>query len=42
MQNPKLQAILNRVKQDLINHYQDTLESLILYGSQARDDATKR
>ncbi|NJN62503.1 MAG: nucleotidyltransferase domain-containing protein [Coleofasciculaceae cyanobacterium RL_1_1] len=39
MQNPKLQVILDRVKQELINHYQDALESVILYGSQARDDA---
>lgn len=39
MQNKKLKIILDRVKQELIDYYQDVLESVILYGSQARGDA---
>lgn len=39
MQKQKLEIILDRVKQGLIDYYQDVLESVILYGSQARGDA---
>ncbi len=35
-----LQLILSKVKQGLTECYQDLLESVILYGSQARGDAT--
>ena len=34
-----IQPILEEVKQALVNLYQDQLESIILYGSQARGDA---
>jgi predicted nucleotidyltransferase len=39
MQKTKLNIILEKVKEGLINYYQDQLESIILYGSQARGDA---
>jgi predicted nucleotidyltransferase len=39
MQHPQLTEILNKVKQSLVNLYQDQLETIILYGSQARQDA---
>lgn len=39
MQHPKLEKILSQVKESLINLYQDQLQSIILYGSQARKDA---
>jgi predicted nucleotidyltransferase len=39
MQNQTLKMILDRVKQGFIAYYQDMLESVILYGSQARGDA---
>ena len=34
-----IQPILEETKQALLNFYQDQLESIILYGSQARGDA---
>lgn len=39
MKHPNLEDILQRVKQYLINLYQDNLKSVILYGSQAREDS---
>jgi predicted nucleotidyltransferase len=39
MQNPKLSEILEKVKAKLQDFYQDQLESIVLYGSQARGDA---
>lgn len=39
MQNPKLSEILEKVKAKLQDFYQDQLETIILYGSQARGDA---
>ena len=39
MKNPQLNVILEKVKQGLNNYYQDQLEAIILYGSQARGDA---
>jgi predicted nucleotidyltransferase len=41
MQHPKLSQILADVKQSLITLYQENLEKIILYGSQARKDATQ-
>jgi predicted nucleotidyltransferase len=41
MKNAQLQPILQKVKQFLINLYQEQLEAIILYGSQARGDATE-
>ena len=37
----KLNPILQKLKQSLIALYQDNLEAIILYGSQARGDATE-
>lgn len=39
MQHPQLQKILVQIKNYLTNLYQDQLEAIILYGSQARKDA---
>lgn len=39
MKNPNLEKIIPRLKQWFCEHYQDNLESLILYGSQARGEA---
>ena len=39
MTRPQLQIILEKVKQALSKFYQDKLEKIILYGSQARGDA---
>ncbi|MBS0018623.1 MAG: nucleotidyltransferase domain-containing protein [Arthrospira sp. SH-MAG29] len=39
MQNPNLPLVIQRVKEGLMNYYQDQIESIILYGSQARGDA---
>lgn len=41
MNRPQLQIILQKVKQSLRKFYQDQLEKVILYGSQARGDATE-
>jgi predicted nucleotidyltransferase len=41
MNRPQLQIILQKVKQSLSKFYQDQLEKIILYGSQARGDATE-
>ena len=41
MNRPQLQIILHKVKQSLSKFYQDQLEKIILYGSQARGDATE-
>jgi len=41
MNRPQLQIILQKVKQSLRKFYQDKLEKIILYGSQARGDATE-
>ena len=41
MNRPQLQIILHKVKQSLSKFYQDKLEKIILYGSQARGDATE-
>ena len=41
MNRPQLQIILHKVKQSLSKFYQDQLEKIILYGSQAREDATE-
>ena len=41
MNRPQLQIILQKVKQSLSKFYQDQLEKIILYGSQAREDATE-
>ena len=37
MNRPQLQIILQKVKQSLSKFYQDKLEKIILYGSQARE-----
>jgi len=39
MKNPNLDKIIFLVKQWLTNQYKDNLESIILYGSQARNEA---
>ena len=39
MQHPQLQKILVQIKNYLANLYQDQLDAIILYGSQARKDA---
>ncbi|MDA0266883.1 MAG: nucleotidyltransferase domain-containing protein [Cyanobacteria bacterium] len=39
MQHSKLDIILKRVKQDLTELYPKNLESIVLYGSQARQDS---
>lgn len=39
MKHPQLKEILNKVKQSFVNLYKDKLEAIILYGSQAREDA---
>lgn len=39
MKKAKLTLILQEIKQSLLNFYQDQLEAIILYGSQAREDA---
>ncbi|MGL4500744.1 MAG: nucleotidyltransferase domain-containing protein [Planktothrix sp.] len=39
MQNPNLPLVIQRVKEGLMNYYQDQIEAIILYGSQARGDA---
>ena len=39
MKNQNLDRIVSLVKQWFSEHYQDNLEELILYGSQARGDA---
>ncbi len=37
--NPQITNTLNQVKQHLLAEYRDQLQSLILFGSQARNDA---
>lgn len=39
MKHPKLELILNKIKQYFCSIYQEQLEAIILYGSQARADA---
>ncbi|TAE58649.1 MAG: nucleotidyltransferase domain-containing protein [Nostocales cyanobacterium] len=39
MEKSHLNLILQEIKQSLCNLYQDQLEAIILYGSQAREDA---
>ena len=39
MTHPQLKEILNQVKLSLISLYQEQLDKIILYGSQARKDA---
>lgn len=39
MIHPQLKEILSQVKQSLISLYQEQLDKIILYGSQARKDA---
>lgn len=39
MKHPKLETILQRLKAYFKSLYQDQLEAIILYGSQAREDA---
>ncbi|NEZ56260.1 nucleotidyltransferase domain-containing protein [Adonisia turfae] len=39
MKHPDLALILEKVKQFLSNLYQERLQSIILYGSQAREDS---
>jgi predicted nucleotidyltransferase len=39
MKHSQLQPILQKIKQSLIALYQDKIEEIILYGSQARGDA---
>ncbi len=39
MKHPKLELILNQIKQYFCSIYQEQLEAIILYGSQARSDA---
>lgn len=39
MNKSRLKLILEEVKQGLLNLYQNQLEAIILYGSQAREDA---
>jgi predicted nucleotidyltransferase len=41
MNSEGLHLVLSKVKQGLLECYQDLLESVILYGSQARGDATE-
>lgn len=41
MKNPNLDKIIHLIKKWFAEQYQDNLETLILYGSQARDDAQK-
>ena len=40
MTHPQLQEILNQLKRELLELYGDRLVSLILFGSQARQEAT--
>ncbi|MEO0397550.1 MAG: nucleotidyltransferase domain-containing protein [Cyanobacteria bacterium P01_A01_bin.137] len=39
MQHPELTVILQKVKQFLVSLYQERLQDLVLYGSQARQDS---
>jgi predicted nucleotidyltransferase len=39
--NERLRPILSELKQRLAEHYGDRLESVVLYGSQARGDAAE-
>ena len=39
MQHPELKTILQKVKQFLASQYQERLQGIVLYGSQARQDA---
>jgi uncharacterized protein len=39
MRHPKLELILKQIKQYFCSYYQEQLEAIILYGSQARQDA---
>jgi predicted nucleotidyltransferase len=39
MKNPNLDKIIFLIKQWLTNQYKDNLENIILYGSQARNEA---
>ncbi len=39
MQHPKLTVILQKIKQFLVSLYQERLQDVILYGSQARQDS---
>ncbi|MEA5419319.1 nucleotidyltransferase domain-containing protein [Spirulina sp. CCNP1310] len=39
MQHKNLSLVLEQVTGALVDHYQDRIESIILYGSQARGDA---
>lgn len=39
MRHPKLELILKQIKQYFCSCYQEQLEAIILYGSQARQDA---
>lgn len=41
MEKQQLQPILQVLKQGLIERYQDLLSSIVLYGSQARGEATE-
>ena len=41
MEYSKIKPILQKIKQSLIDLYQDKLEAIILYGSQARGDANE-
>lgn len=41
MFNLQLETVLENIKRDLRDFYKENLESLILYGSQARGDANK-
>lgn len=40
MTHPQLQEILNQLKRELLELYGDRMASLILFGSQARQEAT--
>lgn len=39
MQHPELTVILQKVKQFLVSLYQERLQDVVLYGSQARQDS---
>ena len=41
MKHPELTQILEKVKQFLCDLYQERLQSILLYGSQAREDSRK-